>query len=260
MEGFIKLHRAWTNNGTIMKDSDHLAVWVMLNMYASVFVQERYFGKEKIKVQPGQMIVVHRSIYEELKIEPTKLRRILKSFKNDGLIDYQTNRHETLITLTLWGDYQGKNAEQNAEPMPNQCRSVKEGENEKEKRSKREKEKEREIYKKERKIDVCVEGETHTEKKALLGKYENVLVDRKWLEDFKAKYSYWGEVVESLSRYKKAKGAINAEDEPYLEQFAIEDKEKYAPRFSAGEVKSSFDADEFFEAALARSYAQMEDL
>ena len=148
MEGFIKLHRAWTNNGTIMKDSDHLAVWVILHMLATVKEQERYFGKEKILVKSGQMIVVHRSIYEELKIEPTKLRRILKSFKNDGLIDYQTNRHETLITLTLWGDYQGKNAEQNAEPMPNQCRSAKEGENEKEKRTKREKEKEREIYKK----------------------------------------------------------------------------------------------------------------
>ena len=108
---------------------------------------------------------------------------------------------------------------------------------------------------------MCVEGETHTEKKALLGKYENVLVDRRWLEDFKAKYSYWGEVVESLSRYKKAKGIENAEDEPYLEQFAIEDKAKYEPRPpSLGEVKSTFDADEFFEAALARSYAQMEDL
>ena len=121
----------------------------------------------------------------------------------------------------------------------------------------REKEKEREIYKKERRIDVCVEGETHTEKKALLGKYENVLVDRKWLEDFKAKYSYWGEVVESLSRYKAAKGITNARDEPYLESFAQQDRERYAKRI--GEIESTFDADEFFEAALARSYAQMED-
>ena len=149
MEGFIKLHRAWTNNGTIMKDSDHLAVWVILHMLATVKEQERYFGKEKILVKSGQMIVVHRSIYEELKIEPTKLRRILKSFKNDGLIDYQTNRHETLITLTLWGDYQGKNAEQNAEPMPNQCRTTAEAqkrEKTKKRKEAKEKKKKREKY------------------------------------------------------------------------------------------------------------------
>ena len=258
MTGWIKLHRELINNSTITKDAEYFAVYIYLLCRATYESLECYYGGKKIALEAGQVILCHKDIYEVLKIEPTKLRRILKSFKNDGLIDYQTNRHETLITLTLWGDYQGKNAEQNAEPMPNQCRSVKEGENEKEKRTKREKEKEREIYKKERKIDVCVEGETHTEKKALLGKYENVLVDRKWLEDFKAKYSYWGEVVESLSRYKAAKGITNARDEPYLESFAQQDRERYAKR--TGEVESSFDADEFFEAALARSYAQMEDL
>ena len=256
MEGFIKFEREWLNNPIICKDKDYLIVWLYLNVQATYEKREVLFKGERKELTVGQLVIKQAQVAKELKVDRSKLIRILKAFKNAHLIEQEASNKETLISLKKNGDYQGKNKHQVKQQMNTKCTTVKEGE--KEKRTKREKE--REIYKKERKIDVCVEGETHTEKKALLGKYENVLVDRKWLEDFKAKYSYWGEVVESLSRYKKAKGVENAEDEPYLEQFAIEDKEKYAPRFSAGEVKSTFDADEFFEAALARSYAQMEDL
>ena len=49
----------------------------------------------------------------------------------------------------------------------------------------------------------------------------------------------------------------NKDDRPYLEQFAIEDKDKYIkPCVSSYDT---FDADEFFEAALRRSYADMDD-
>ena len=51
----------------------------------------------------------------------------------------------------------------------------------------------------------------------------------------------------------KAKNIINSDDIPYLEQFAIEDKDKYIKR------EETFDVDEFFEAALKRSYADDDD-
>ena len=254
MEGFIKFEREWLNNPIICKDKDYLIVWLYLNVQATYEKREVLFKGEQKELSVGQLVIKQVQVAKELKVDRSKLIRILKAFKNAHLIEQEASNKETLISLKKNGDYQGKNKHQVKQQMNTKCTTVKEGE--KEKRTKREKE--REIYKKERKIDVCVEGETHTEKKALLGKYENVLVDRKWLEDFKAKYSYWGEVVESLSRYKAAKGITNARDEPYLESFAQQDRERYAKRI--GEIESTFDADEFFEAALARSYAQMEDL
>ena len=217
MEGFIKFEREWLNNPIICKDKDYLIVWLYLNVQATYEKRDVLFKGERKELSVGQLVIKQAQVAKELKVDRSKLIRILKAFKNAHLIEQEASNKETLISLKKNGDYQGKNEHQGKQQMNTKCTTVKEGE--KEKRTKREKE--REIYKKERRIDVCVEGETHTEKKALLGKYENVLVDRKWLEDFKAKYSYWGEVVESLSRYKKAKGVENAEDEPYLEQFAI---------------------------------------
>ena len=82
-----------------------------------------------------------------------------------------------------------------------------------------------------------------------LGKYENVFVSSEWLSDFKSKYWYYDKIIDKLSIYKRAKGISNIDDMPYLELFAFEDKDKYIKQ------ESTFDADEFFEAALARSYA-----
>ena len=154
MTGWVKLHREWKNNATVMKDSDYFSVFIYLMMEATFEEKSEYYGGEKIILKAGQLLICHREIYECLKIEPTKLRRILKLFKNDGLIDYQTDKHKTLITLEFWSDYQGKNDEPNDYQMTDRCRTEQEREKEKEKRSKREKEKEKEIYNKERRKEA----------------------------------------------------------------------------------------------------------
>ena len=154
MTGWIKLHRELINNSTITKDAEYFAVYIYLLCRATYESLECYYGGKKIALEAGQVILCHKDIYEVLKIEPTKLRRIFKLFENDGLIDYQTNKHQTLITLRLWSEYQGKNNEPNDYQMTNQCRTEQEREKEKEKRSKREKEKEKEIYNKERRKEA----------------------------------------------------------------------------------------------------------
>ena len=79
------------------------------------------------------------------------------------------------------------------------------------------------------------------------------MVDRGFYEKFKEKYWYYDKVIDKLSAYKKARNIVNSDDIPYLEQFAIEDKDKYIK--PCGSSYDTFDADEFFAAALRRSYA-----
>ena len=152
--GWIKFYREWLDNPIITKDSEHLAVWTYLFVKAIHTEKDSIFRGKQITLKAGQLLALQKDICEILKIEPTKLRRILKMLKSAELIDYQTDNHKTLITLVVWGFYQGEFAEQNAELMPNQCRTKQETENEKEKRSKREKDKEKEVYGKLRNISI----------------------------------------------------------------------------------------------------------
>ena len=251
-QGWIKFYREWLDNPVIMKDSEHLAVWIYLNCSAIHTEMECIFNNEKITLKVGQMILKQCDMAEYLKIDRFKVIRILKNFENARLITHITDKRKTLITLEHLAVYQGLNTQPNALPLHVQCTSEQETENEKEKRSKREKDKEKEINKNERMKEVCVYGHTR-ENLILLGRYENVLVDREWYEKFKEKYWYYDKVIDKLSAYKKAKNIINSDDIPYLEQFAIEDKDKYIKR------EETFDVDEFFEAALKRSYADDDD-
>lgn len=100
--------------------------------------------------------------------------------------------------------------------------------------------------------DTAVTNDTHT---TTLGKYKNVIVPLDWLEKFKATYGqgYANLVIERLSLYKEAHNITKQNDVPYLERFAEEDKAKQ------NDANSTFDAEDFFEAALKRSYEQDEE-
>lgn len=100
--------------------------------------------------------------------------------------------------------------------------------------------------------NTAVTKDTHT---TTLGKYKNVIVPLDWLEKFKATYGqgYANLVIERLSLYKEAHNIPKQNDVPYLERFAEEDKAEQ------NDANSTFDADDFFEAALKRSYEQDEE-
>jgi hypothetical protein len=214
---------------------------------------ECIFNNEKITLKVGQVIFKQCDMAEYLKIDRFKVQRILKCFENARLITHQTDKRKTLITLELWAVYQGLNTQPNALPLHVQCTSEQETENEKEKRSKREKDKEKEKNKNEKnERSVCI-GEHTRDDLLFLGRYKNVVVNREFYEKFKEEYWYYDKVIDKLSAYKKARNIVNSDDIPYLEQFAIEDKDKYIK--PCGSSYDTFDADEFFAAALRRSYA-----
>ena len=261
-------------NPVVCKDKDYFFVWMYLLLNATHKDMQAMFGGKKITLFPGQLLTTQIEIAKCGGIDPSKVKRILECFKNDKQIDKRTDRQKTLISIENWGVYQFENDKRNDKQMTNECQTKQEKGKTRNKKgfppyplSKKQRNKSpKEDNKNER--SVCSAGahtheDTHTDL-VTIGKYENVTVPSDWLSDFKAKYTYADDVIESLSRYKKSKGIVNENDIPYLEQFAESDKEKYGNRFNRknsamwkDESKTDEYWDDFFNAAVKRSNEKM---
>ena len=154
MTGWVKLHRETLNNSVIMKDSEHLAVWVYLLLNACYEVCRGVFGGEVIELGAGELLVSQRQICRDLKIDKSKVSRILSLFKSEELIKTRTDRQKTLVSIELWDTEQRGNEIGNDTGIRQEKDTEQEREKEKEKSSKREKEKEKEIYNKERRKEA----------------------------------------------------------------------------------------------------------
>ena len=99
-----------------------------------------------------------------------------------------------------------------------------------------------------------VEEQQQPKKYIFIGDEINLRVEVSWFEKFKATYPYYPLVVNDLSGYKKKYGiTAHVNDEKYLSEWAETDKERYEYQQSLQRT-GSFDTDEFFNAALNRSY------
>ncbi len=107
MNGYIKLHRKLLDNPVVCKDGDHLAVWVWLLLKAAWSESDITFGGKRITLQPGDLPPVSRkTIASELRMNESKVQRILKSFENEHQIKQRTNRQCRLISIVSWNEYQ----------------------------------------------------------------------------------------------------------------------------------------------------------
>ena len=120
MEGWIKLHRKLLDNPIIMKDNDHLAVWIYLLLNATHTEYDTLFKGKRTTLQPGQLITGRKSIAEKLEISEYKVQRILKLFENEQQIAQQTTSQNRLISILKWDEYQ-QIAQQNAQQVHNEC-------------------------------------------------------------------------------------------------------------------------------------------
>ena len=75
-------------------------------MCAKDLTQEQLAKGKRIVLQPGQLITGCISISDKLKLNESKVRRVLNDFQNDGQIDRQTSNKNSLISILNWGLYQ----------------------------------------------------------------------------------------------------------------------------------------------------------
>ena len=104
--GWVKIYRDLLDNPTVMKDSDHLAVWVWLLLHATSKKKAVFFGGEKIYLKPGELTTGRKIIARELLISQSKVQRILKSFENEHQIEQRTDYQCRLISIVNWDKYQ----------------------------------------------------------------------------------------------------------------------------------------------------------
>lgn len=104
--GYLKLFRQTKNNPVVMKDADHLAVWIWLLMEAVFRPTDVVFKGKRITLQPGQMTTGRKVIAEALRISESKVQRILTCFENAHQIEQQSDNRCRLITIVSWEKYQ----------------------------------------------------------------------------------------------------------------------------------------------------------
>ena len=118
-KGWIKLYRETLDNPTVMKDGDHLAVWVWLLMNATSKKKPVRFGGEQIYLKPGELTTGRKKIASALRISEYKVQRILSMFENAQQIAQRTDRQCRLITILNWNKYQER-AQRNAQDLHNE--------------------------------------------------------------------------------------------------------------------------------------------
>lgn len=120
--GWIKLHRKTLDNPIVMKDTDHLAVWMWLLLNATHSDYDTIYEGERVTLKAGQFITGRKIISKELKINESKIQRILKTFESEQQIEQQTNPRCRLISILRWTDYQLD--EQQSEQQVNNKRTL----------------------------------------------------------------------------------------------------------------------------------------
>ena len=120
--GWIKLHRKTLDNPIVMKDTDYLAVWMWLLLNATHSDHDTIYEGERITLKAGQFITGRKIISKELKINESKIQRILKTFEIEQQIEQQTNPRCRLISILRWTDYQLD--EQQSEQQVNNKRTL----------------------------------------------------------------------------------------------------------------------------------------
>lgn len=124
MEGWIKLHRKLLGNPIIVKDSDYLSVWIYVLLNATHKEYDTLFQGKRITLQKGQLITGRKSISEKLKINESKVQRILKTLESEQQIKQQKGNKNRLITILSWDKYQQD--EQQIEQQVNNNRTTSE--------------------------------------------------------------------------------------------------------------------------------------
>lgn len=105
-KGWIKAYRYWLDDPIIMKNSDNFAMWTYLNLLATHQTRQVEFNGKRHLLNPGELITGRKSISRKLKMDESKVQRILKRFTDEGLISQRTTNKNRLIRINSWDNDQ----------------------------------------------------------------------------------------------------------------------------------------------------------
>lgn len=109
--GYIKLYRRTFENPAVMKDADHLAVWIYLLGSVAWTEKEVLFNGEITTLQPGQGVFTITEMSNALGISRSKIKRILDWYGSCSMIETEVKRWNTLISIVSWHKWNGSETE-----------------------------------------------------------------------------------------------------------------------------------------------------
>lgn len=118
--GWFKLHRSVLDNPVVMKDADHLALWVWILGQCAFEPHDTLFGGKRITLQAGEFVTGRNAIVKALKINRGKVERILRIFENEQQIVQVTTPNGRLISVKNWNNYQ-IDVQVNVQEVCNDC-------------------------------------------------------------------------------------------------------------------------------------------
>jgi hypothetical protein len=105
MQGWVKLHRKLLDNW-IISEPEALAVWIRFMLEANHESKTKMFNGAMITIRRGQLIFGLEAFSSKNNISISKLRRYLKLFENDGMINRQKTNKYSVITLLAYDEFQ----------------------------------------------------------------------------------------------------------------------------------------------------------
>jgi len=133
MQGWIKLHRKILDHWCA-SEPEALAVWCRLMLEANHKTNKKMFNGKLIEIKRGQLIFGLNAFSAKSGVSVSKIRRYLKLFETERMIDKQITSKFSIITITCFDDYQGDDKQNTSKTQANdkQTTTPKECKNDKE--------------------------------------------------------------------------------------------------------------------------------
>ena len=106
VSGWVKLHRKIFENPVCCKDAEHFFVWCWILSNATCVEKHVLFNGQDTVLKKGELITTSKFIANELKINESKVNRILRKFESEKQIERQTSNRNTIICVVNWRNYQ----------------------------------------------------------------------------------------------------------------------------------------------------------
>lgn len=119
-EGYIKLFRKILDNHVIMSDSDHLTLFIYLLLNAAHEETKVMFCDEEIILKRGELVTGRKNIADKLKINESKIQRMLDKFAKYEIIEQLKTNKGRLIIIKNWCRYQISEQQMNSKRTANE--------------------------------------------------------------------------------------------------------------------------------------------
>lgn len=105
MQDWIKLHRRFRES-SFYGQAIPVALWIECLLRASWDKRERFIGREKVVLSPGEFVYGNREMGETIGCGTATVKAWMDLFEKEGMVERSPNAKGTVCKLKKWSEYQ----------------------------------------------------------------------------------------------------------------------------------------------------------